>query len=306
MGETAGVQEVMETAVDTAMNKGIGTAMNEIGRLVSDLLPWLAHNVTRLIVAIVLLVVGVRVIRTLRKSVRRSMERAGLEITLRKFLDALFYAASLGLLCVIAAETLGINTTSVVAAVGAVGLAMGLAMQDTLANFAGGVLILFLKPFKVGDYIVTAAGEGNVESIGLVYTTIMTIDNRKIVVPNNTVANSPLTNTTGAEKRRLILDIGISYDSDIRKAKEVLERLCGEYPAVLKDEGIATMVTELGAHGVNVSVRAWVNTTDYWQTRWDLLERVKLAFDEENIDITYNRLNVHVKELPERADDIHK
>lgn len=278
------------------------SALQSAGAVLYELIPWLFENAVRIVLVILLLAVGVKLIRRLRKSVGRSMERAGMEITLRKFLDAALYTGSLVLLVMIAAETLGIRTTSIVAAIGAAGLAMGLAMQDTLANFAGGVLILFLKPFKVGDYIVTAAGEGTVESIGLVYTTIMTIENRMIVVPNNTVANSPLTNTTGMEKRRLVLDVSISYESDLTRAKAVLIRLFEEYPAVLNEDGIMAAVTELGEHAVHLSVRGWTKTEDYWQARWDLLEAIKLTFDREGIEIPYNQLNIHVRELPKTED----
>lgn len=251
---------------------------------------------TRLIIAVLLVVIGLRVIKRLRKGACRSMERAGLEITLTKFLDALMNVLLIGFLVFTAAGVLGIKSTSLVTIVGAVTLAMSLSLQNTLSNFAGGVLVLFLKPFKVGDYIVTGAGEGTVESIGLVYTTILTVENKKVVIPNSTISGSALTNVTGMEKRRLVLNVGIGYSSDLKKAKEILKRLFENHPAILNEEGILVVVDSLGESSVNLSARGWLKTEDYWQTRWDLTEEIKLTFDREGIEIPYNYLNVHVTE----------
>ena len=177
------------------------------------------------------------------------------------------------------------------AAVGSIGLAISLAMQNTLGNFAGGVIILFLKPFKVGDYISTADGEGTVESIGLVYTSLVTTDNRVLVIPNNTLANSPMTNLTGMEKRRLILGIQIDYTSDLKKAKEVLTDILEAHPGIVKEDGILVVVDSLGERGVSLSARGWSKTEDYWQTRWDIMEQIKTSFDREGITISHFNLN---------------
>lgn len=268
--------------IETSILKDMGTRMIGPG--------------LRIIFAVLLVFIGLKVIKTVRKGAARSMERAGLEITLRKFLDALLYTALLGVLLFVAAETVGIKSTSLVTIVGAATLALSLSLQNTLANFAGGVLVLFLKPFKVGDYVVTGNGEGTVESIGLVYTTLLTIENKKVVIPNSSISSSPLTNTTGMEKRRLVLNVGISYSSDLKKAKEILRRLFEEYPLIINEEGIPVVVDSLGESSVNLSVRGWTKTEDYWQARWDLTEEIKLTFDREGIEIPYNYLNVHVTE----------
>lgn len=257
---------------------------------------WLMQSGIRLLVAALLVFVGLKVIRAVRKGVGRSMERAGLEITLRKFLDALLYAVLLGLLCFVAADAIGIKTSSVVTIVGALTVAMSLSLQDSLANFAGGVMVLFLQPFKVGDYIVTADGEGSVESIGLVYTTLLTVENKKIVIPNSRISSSPLTNITGVEKRRLILNVGIGYTSDLKKAKEILKALFEEHPLILKEDGVLVVVDNLGENSVNVSARGWTKTDDYWEARWNLIEEIKLAFDREGIEIPHNYLNVRITE----------
>ena len=245
----------------------------------------------RLLTAAVTVIIGLRLIRAVRRGAGRSMERAGLEISLRKFLDAFLYVVMIGLLIFAAAEALGVNMTSLVAAVGSIGLAISLAMQNTLGNFAGGVIILFLKPFKVGDYIFTADGEGTVESIGLVYTSLVTTDNRVLVIPNNTLANSPMTNLTGMEKRRLILGIQIDYTSDLKKAKEVLTDILEAHPGIVKEDGILVVVDSLGERGVSLSARGWSKTEDYWQTRWDIMEQIKTSFDREGITISHFNLN---------------
>lgn len=256
---------------------------------------WLLHAGLRVVVAVFLVLVGLKIIRKLRGGFNRSMERAGMEITLRKFLDALLYAVLLGLLIFVTADELGIRSTSLVAVAGSITLALSLAMQNSLSNFAGGVMVLFLKPFKVGDYISTADGEGTVESIGLVYTTLITVENKQITIPNSTMTASVITNVTGMDKRKLVLNVGISYTADLKKAKDVLKRLLEEYPLILKDEEITVIVDSLGESSVNLSARAWTKTGDYWQAKWDLTEEIKLTFDEEGIEIPYNCLNVHVR-----------
>ncbi len=256
---------------------------------------WLMKAGLRLLVAVLLVFIGLKIIKKVRKGMGRSMERAGMEITLRKFLDALLYAVLLGLLVFVAAEEIGIQSTSLVAVVGSVTLATSLAMQNTLANFAGGVLILFLKPFKVGDYISSSNGEGTVESIGLVYTTLYTVENKMIVIPNNSLANSALVNTSSMKTKRLVLTVGISYTSDLRHAKEVLRTIFEQHPAVRNQDGILVVVDSLGESSVNLSARGWTSTEDYWQARWDILEEIKLTFDREGIEIPYNQLSVHVK-----------
>ena len=255
---------------------------------------WILSSGIRLLVVLFLVVVGLKVIRKIRNGLNRSMEKAGVEVTLRKFLDALIYVVMLGVLVFMAAESIGIKATSLVAVFGSLTLAMSLAMQDTLANFAGGVMILFLQPYKVGDYISTPAAEGTVESIGLVYTTLITPENRKIVIPNSTMTGSVVTNITSVEKRKLILLVGISYTADLKKAKEVVYRLLREQNGIIQEDEMLVVVDSLGESSVNLSIRGWTKTEDYWSTRWGLTEKIKLTFDEEGIEIPYNYLNVTI------------
>lgn len=250
----------------------------------------------RLLVAALLLGIGFRLVKFLRRLMMRSLERAEVEPTLRGFLDALIQAVLTGILVFMAAEELGMDSASVIALMGSAGLALGLALQGSLANFAGGVLILLMKPFKAGDYIIAPDGEGTVSSIGLVYTTLLTVDNRRIVIPNGTLSNSALTNVTAMAKRRLDLSVGIGYEDDLLKAKRVLQAVFEQCPEIIKEEGITVFVDCLGESRVMLGIRGWVAAEDYWTARWELTEEIKLTFDREGITIPYDRLQVYVQE----------
>ena len=243
---------------------------------------------TRVFWAAVIVFVGLRIIRIARRAAGQIMDRAGVEITLKKFLDMLLHAVLFGVMVFMAADQLGIKTTSFVAVIGTVTLAFSLAMQNTLSNFAGGTLILLLKPFKVGDYISTSSGEGTVESIGLVYTTLLTTDNRVITIPNSSVSSAPLTNLTRTGKRRLIINVGIGYSSDLLK----------ENPGIMKDQPVQVVVDALGDSSVVLSARGWTTCEDYWTAKWSITEAIKLTFDKEGIEIPYQYMNVMMTKEP--------
>ena len=185
----------------------------------------------------------------------------------------------------------GVSTASVAAVLGSAGLALGLALQGSLANFAGGVLLLLLRPFRVGDYIIedTHGNEGTVDEISIFYTKLLTVDHKTIVIPNGILANSSLTNVTSSEKRRVDLFVGISYESDIRLAKEILNQLALEEKDRLEEEEINVFVSELGASEVTLGLRIWVKTEDYWNVKWRMTEQIKYAFDEKQIEIPYQK-----------------
>jgi small conductance mechanosensitive channel len=167
-------------------------------------------------------------------------------------------------------------------------------MEKSLANFAGGVMVLLLKPFKAGDFISTPDGAGVVESIGLVYTTLVTADNQKISIPNSNMTTNVVTNVTGVEKRKVVLSVGIGYAADLRKAKAVAQRVLENNEFIINEDGLQVVVAELGESSVNLSVRGWTKTEDYWNAYFSVLEEIKLAFDEEDIEIPFNYLNVNV------------
>ncbi len=249
----------------------------------------------KILVAVLIFLIGRKIIAMIEKMLSRSMERAGVDVGVTRFLRALTqFVMNVFLLFVIAGQ-LGVDSASIVAVLGAAGLALSLALQQSLGNFAGGLLILIMKPFRVGDYIICSSGEGKVSMVGLVYTTILTIDNKAITIPNGTLSNSTVTNVTAMDQRVLELKVGIAYEADIRTAKSILERVYREHPMVKQEEGIKVFVDSLGDSSVMLGIRGWVETTEYWQTRWDILEQIKLAFDKAGIEIPYNKMDVHLK-----------
>lgn len=249
----------------------------------------------RILLAVLILAIGFRIAKLIQRMLSHSFERMDMEVSLRKFLLSFITAIIYCILIFIAAGQIGINSASIVALLGSAGLALGLALQGSLANFAGGVLILMMKPFKVGDYIISEGGEGTVTTIGLVYTTMNTPDNKRVVIPNGNLANSPLTNVTAKDKRRIDILVGISYHSDLKKAKDIIGSIYERHDAIIREDGIVTFVDSLGDHMVVIGGRGWALTDEYWTTRWDIIEAVKIAFDEAGIEIPYNQLDVHMK-----------
>jgi len=248
-----------------------------------------------LLAAVIILIVGFKVAKMVRKTLAKTFEKAGMDISLQRFLLPAAYVAVCGLTIFIAAEKVGISSASIIAILGSAGVALSLSMQNMLSNFVGGIIILVVKPYKVGDYIICGGGEGAVQSIGLVYTTLTTVDNKQIVIPNGTMANTNLTNVSAQDRRRVDLAVGIGYRSDLKKAKEILQSLYENHPLVLQEEGITVFVDNLGESAVTLGARGWVNAADYWTVKWDITEAVKLAFDEAGIEIPFNQLQVHVK-----------
>lgn len=247
----------------------------------------------RLLAAGIILFIGFRIARMVQKMIGKTFTRMEMEVSLRKFLLSAVYVCICGLAVFAAAEKIGISSASIIAILGSAGLALSLSLQNMLGNFAGGVALLMMKPFKVGDYIVCGTEEGTVSSIGLVYTTLNTMDNRKVILPNGSLSNHNLTNVTAQEKRRLEIKVGIGYQSDLKEAKQILERLFETHPLMIKEDGILVFVDSLGDSAVVLGARGWVATGDYWSVRWELIEKIKLAFDEAGIEIPYQQVVVH-------------
>ena len=252
----------------------------------------------KVVFAIIFFLIGRYLIKWVRKVVKAAFERSSADPGVATFVDSLLKFGLYAILIFMIATKFGVDTTSVAAIIASAGVAVGLALQGSLSNFAGGVLILLLKPFVVGDYIIedNHKNEGTVKEIQLFYTKLTTIDNKTIVIPNGMLTNNSLTNVTEKNERRLDLKIGISYDSDLRKAKDVIRRLLEEEERIKKDEEILTFVDELGASSVVLGVRAWVSTDEFWNVKWKLLEEIKLAMDAEGIEIPYQQVAVHMKE----------
>lgn len=259
-----------------------------------SLLPDVTAFCTTLVLAVVVYFIGSRIIKSVLKMNRRWAERRELDEGVKQFLHSLIKATLYLLLIFIILTLFGVTTASVVAILGSAGLTLGLALQGSLSNFAGGVIILLMKPFKVGDYIIedTHKNEGVVEEISLFYTKLVTNDNKNIMIPNGVLANSSMTNVTTNGKRRVEILVGISYQADIRKAKEVLQKVLDEEEACLKDEETVVFVSELADSSVNMGIRFWTSTEEYWKARWRVTENIKYALDEHEIEIPFPQMDI--------------
>lgn len=272
--------------------------VNQLTQYVQDSIPGLITFGLKVLAALVAFFVGRLVIRWIRKIVRRSFERSGADKGVEQFVDSLLKYGLYALLVFSLISSLGFDTTSVAAVLASGGVAIGLALQGSLSNFAGGVLILLLKPFVVGDYIIedTNGKEGTVKEIQIFYTKLSTIDNKTIVIPNGMLTNNSITNATAKDERQLDLRVSISYDADIRQAKNVIEELLEKDECIIKNEQINVFVHELADNAVVLGIRAWVKNEEYWTTRWRLLEEIKILLDENGIEIPYPQMAVHMKE----------
>lgn len=250
----------------------------------------------KVVFALVFFFIGRIVIRWIRKLVRKSMQRSGADKGVEQFVDSLLKFSLYFLLLFMIGTKFGIDASSVAALIASGGVAIGLAMQGSLSNFAGGVLILLLKPFEVGDYIIedTNKNEGTVKEIQIFYTKLTTIDNKTIVIPNGILTNNSLTNATAKDERRLDLRVDISYDADLKKAKALIMDVLNDDPAVLREDEIVVFVDELGESSVVLGARAWTKSADFWQAKWRILENIKEKMDANQIEIPYRQLTVHM------------
>ena len=254
------------------------------------------HLGVGVLLALFAFVIGVQLIRLVRKIVKKSMNRAGAETGAVQFVDSFIKAALYVLLVLMIASSFGLEAASIVAVLGSAGVAIGLAVQGSLANLAGGVLILLLKPFRVGDYIQESSTghEGTVTEIQIFYTRLLTADNKAVVLPNGQLANNSIVNITSQKERRMDIMVGISYQADLKRAKELLEAVLREDEAVLQEKDMLVFVSELGSSSVNLGVRCWLKQEDFWAGKWRITENCKLALDAAGIEIPYNQLDVHV------------
>lgn len=284
--------EVKEVTQDTVKE------VSRLAQYIQDSIPKLAGFGVRVLIALAVFFAGRIVIRWIQKVVRRSLERSNADKGVVQFVDSFLKVGLYALLIFSIAAKFGVDTASVAALVASGGVAIGLALQGSLSNFAGGVLILLLKPFEVGDYIIedTNKNEGTVKEIQIFYTKLSTIDNKTIVIPNGMLTNSSLTNATAKDERRLDLKVSISYQADLRKAKALVEEILTNDVCVMKDEEINVFVDDLAESAVILGARAWVKNEEFWPTRWRILETIKLTLDEHGIEIPYPQMTVHVKE----------
>lgn len=288
------ITDVLADAIETKEHK-IYT-WNELKDYLIGQIPDVLDFLLNLIIAVIVLLVGIRIIKFVRKYVKKGIAKTNLDEGLKQFIDHLLNLFLYFVLIMIILANFGITASSVIAIVGSVGLSIGLALQGTLSNFAGGVLILLLKPFKVGDYILedTHGNEGTVSEIQLFYTKLLTIDNRTVVLPNGTLSNCSLTNYTSQKKRMIEIVTGISYEADLKTAKQVITDVVMNDPARLPEEEAKVYVAELAESSVNIGMRVWVSTSEYWAAKWRLTENIKLSLDENSIEIPYPQVNVTI------------
>ena len=252
-------------------------------------LPWGVN----IVMALVIFMVGKFIARVLVNIAKKIMTRAKVDNILVNFIGSIISTILLLFVVIASLDQLGVDTTSLIALIGAAGLAIGLALQGSLQNLASGVMLIVFRPFNDGDFIEAAGVSGVVETIGIFTTTMRSGDNREIIVPNGAIFGGTITNYSRRETRRVDMVFGIGYDDDIKKAKDILNRILEEDERILKDPAPVVAVAELADSSVNFNVRPWCATGDYWNVYFDTHEKVKLAFDAEGISIPYPQMDVH-------------
>jgi small conductance mechanosensitive channel len=248
----------------------------------------------KVVLAIIFLIIGLWVIKRIVNAVSKRMEKREVDESLRPFLRTLIGALLKIMLFISVISMVGVEMTSFIAVLGAAGLAVGLALQGSLSNFAGGVLILLLKPFKVGDFIDNGTHMGTVREIQIFYTYLTTLQNQEVIIPNSQLSNNSVTNYSFHDTRRMDLTFGIGYGDDIDKAKSILNRLIEEEANILKDPAPVIFVETLNDSSVDFKIRAWAKNEDFWDIRNGLSEKVKKAFDREGVSIPFPQRDVHL------------
>ena len=288
--EATELPTISETIQQVTENPGI------IRTYFENLIPDVISFALQVILAFLIYAISAKVIKWVVKLVRKTMERHDVDTGVVQFLTAIVRYGLYVVMIMTILSLFGVATTSVVAVLGSAGVAIGLALQGSLSNFAGGVLILVLKPFKVGDYIIQGGTEGTVYEISLFYTKLKTGDNKVVVVPNGILSNNTIINASHMDRRRVDIVVGISYDADIRTAKEIIYNLAQNDECRLPEENAIVFVDNLGASSVDIGVRLWVKASDYWAVKWRLTENIKYAMDENNISIPYTQIDVQIKQ----------
>ncbi|MDG2089541.1 MAG: mechanosensitive ion channel [Gammaproteobacteria bacterium] len=248
----------------------------------------------RLIIAFAIFYIGKAIAKAISEFAKKPMSKSGMDTMLINFLGTMIYSILLIAVVLAAVDQLGINITSLLAIVGAAGLAVGLALKDSLSNFAAGVMIIIFRPFKIGDFINAAGSAGTVDEIGLFCTLLHTGDNQRIIIPNSSVLGGTIVNVNTLGTRRVDLVIGIGYDDNIGQARDIILGIIDADPRILKDPEAGVALGELADSSVNFNVRPWVKAEDYWAVRADLLETIKLSLDQAGINIPYPQQDVHM------------
>lgn len=271
--------------------------MNEtLSKLWDTLLEASATAGLRILLAIAVLIVGLLLIKYLVKFIVKSKGFNKIDVTVQTFLKSALAITLKVLLIISVIGILGVPLTSIIAVLASAGLAIGLALQGALANFAGGIMILVFRPFKVGDFVDNGTHMGTVESITIFYTKLLTIDNRLVTIPNSTMTTASITNFSAKELRRVDLKFNASYENDIEKVKNILISVAKNHPLVLEEPAVMSRVFTHGTHGLEYILRAWTKAGDYWTVYFDINENVKKEFDKQGIEIPLPKLDVNLKD----------
>lgn len=278
----------IEALMDEEINTGV------IEKFLEQLPEKAFHLGLRVVLAALAFLIGVQLTRLLRSILKKALKRSRVDDNAVRFIDSFVKFSLYFVLILTISSGMGVDAASILALLGSASVAVGLAVQGSLSNFAGGVLLLILKPFVAGEYIKDNAGnEGTVEAVDIFYTQLITPDNKVVVLPNGNLANGTITNFTRCQERRIDIPVGIAYREDIRKAREVMEGVAKEEPGVIQEREIKVFVDSLGESSVNLNVRCWASQSDYWDTKWQLTEQIKYALDEAGISIPFPQLDVH-------------
>ena len=268
--------------------------MAEINSIVEQITHWGLSGIWKIVFALLIWFIGNKLISLSLKLLKKVFDRGSIDVGVVNFTMSIIKFALYAVLILMVIDELGIQTTSLITVFGSAALAVGMSLQGSLSNFAGGVLILIFKPFKVGDYIVVGNYEGTVRTIEILYTKLTTVDNKVVMLPNGTLSNSNIVNVGAEDFRRLDIEMSIGYSSDLKLAKTLLNTIVNNNPAVIKDRDIKVIVKSLDESCVTLETRVWVKTEDYWDTRFTLLEEYKAEFDKNGIEIPFNQMDVHI------------
>lgn len=268
--------------------------MAEINSIVEQITHWGLSGIWKIVFALLIWFIGKKLISLSLKLLKKVFDRGSIDVGVVNFTMSIIKFALYAVLILMVIDELGIQTTSLITVFGSAALAVGMSLQGSLSNFAGGVLILIFKPFKVGDYIVVGNYEGTVRTIEILYTKLTTVDNKVVMLPNGTLSNSNIVNVGAEDFRRLDIEMSIGYSADLKLAKTLLNTIVNNNPAVIKDRDIKVIVKSLDESCVTLETRVWVKTEDYWDTRFTLLEEYKAEFDKNGIEIPFNQMDVHI------------
>lgn len=283
--------------VEELIQENTNVDLNAVEKFLQELPDKALHFGIKVVFAIITFLVGAQIIKLIRKVLKKSLSRANAERGVIQFLDSFVKILLYLFLVVLIATSFGVSVAGVVTILGSAGVAIGLSLQGSLSNLAGGVLILLMKPFRVGDYIVedNKGNEGTVTEIQMFYTRLTTPDGKVIVLPNGTLSNTSITNVTALKERRVDLVVGISYDADLKKAKETALKIVQEEKLLIKEKPVQVFVDSLGSSEVNLGIRFYVKTADYWDAKFRVTEALKLGFDENKIEIPYMQVDIHTR-----------